>query len=107
MAAANWATRRISGDISYLSPTRLKKESKIAGPHKNIGIFKKKDKKRKAIAMPIPPPLGVGTWWELLSQGISQSPNLGPRRDTQNAPRLLNKKDMNRDIYNDIITTHA
>ena len=71
----NCMGKRNFGESSNLSPKKLNKASKVAGSQKTMRILRTSEDKTKAAPMPMPPPFGVGTAWELRSFGQSTRPN--------------------------------
>ena len=65
----NCSGKRNFGEIGTLSPIKLDSARMVAESQKDRGILSISEDKTKAASMPIPPPFGIGTAWELRSFG--------------------------------------
>jgi hypothetical protein len=65
----NCMGKRNFGEIGNLSPKKLDRARMVAASQKPGGMLSTSEDKTKAASMPIPPPFGIGTTWELLSFG--------------------------------------
>ena len=63
-------------------------DTRNAGIHRIAFMCRQMQVKIKAIRIPMPPPLGMGTVCELLASGLSINPRTGAYLIVKNAPAL-------------------
>ena len=80
--------KRSFGEISTISPKRLKMAIQDRGSRKYSEMLRIDEDIIKAARIPIPPPfgIGIGISWELRSFGISSNPRRLPCLATSQAP---------------------